>query len=709
MSRSRAVGIDLGTTYSAVSWLQESGKTAMIPNSEGDILTPSVVLFEDQEVVVGKEAKKAGPLKPARYAECVKRDMGSPVYSRAICDEYLPPEVIQAWVLKKLKGDIVRALGPDFFAVITVPAFFDEPRRKATADAGNMAALPVLDVVNEPTAAALAFGEELGYLSATGDVRGPLKVLVYDLGGGTFDVTILDMRPGDLRTVATDGDVRLGGRDWDLRLADHAAEAFIQEHREDPRTNPASLQRLLIEVEEAKRTLSARQNATIRVDHAGSSTTVKVTRERFEELTGDLLQRTAYTTRQVLTTAGLSWKDVNRVLLVGGATRMPMVGRMLEQLSGIKPDLKVHPDEAVARGAAIYAGYLLATQPNSAKPPAFTVTNVNSHSLGIEGLDSKTMRKRNVIVIPRNTPLPARVKERFVTKTENQRSIVVQVLEGESATPSECTPIGRTSLRDLPPGLPASWPVEITYEYETNGRLNVSAVVPGTNRDVKLQLEREGSLSDERLARWKQVVSNEGGLDLFAEIIAEELNLPKGAPSYTPTANAEHLVAHASAGAAQATGPLKPTAAASAAAGSPPTGPRPVPLQATTVADNPAAAKSAIGDGAAHRAPWSMPVAPRQSAPLAAPPTASPSAAAHSAATISPLASTAKSLPSKSSSSGLLTLIGFALAAVAGLMLGYYILCYLNPTGNFLGLPPDWFPWQIETPATESGTESGRD
>ena len=183
MSRSRAVGIDLGTTYSAVSWLQDSGKTAMISNSEGDILTPSVVLFEDKEVVVGKEAKKVGPLKPTRYADCVKRDMGSPVYSRAICGEYMPPEVIQAWVLKKLKADIVRAVGLDFRVVITVPAFFDEPRRKATADAGSMAALPVLDVVNEPTAAALAFGEELRYLSAAGDVREPLKVLVYDLGG----------------------------------------------------------------------------------------------------------------------------------------------------------------------------------------------------------------------------------------------------------------------------------------------------------------------------------------------------------------------------------------------------------------------------------------------------------------------------------------------------------------------------------------------
>ncbi|HQU42718.1 MAG TPA: Hsp70 family protein, partial [Pirellulales bacterium] len=663
MSRNRAVGIDLGTTYSAVSWLHESGKTAMIPNSEGDVLTPSVVLFEDDEIIVGKEAKKVGPLKPTRFAECVKRDMGSPVYSRAICGDYMPPEVVQAWVLKKLKADILRTLGPDFRAVITVPAFFDEPRRKATADAGSMAALPVLDVVNEPTAAALAFGEELGYLTTSGEVREPLKVLVYDLGGGTFDVTVLDMRPGDLRTLATDGDVRLGGRDWDTRLADHAAEAFVKEHREDPRTNPASLQRLLTEVEEAKRTLSARQNATIRVDHAGSSTTVKVTRELFEQITTDLLERTSYTTRQVLAAAGLEWKDIQRVLLVGGATRMPMVSRMLSQLSGIEPDRRVHPDEAVARGAAIYAGYLLATQPDSAKAPAFTVTNINSHSLGIEGIDSKTQRKRNVIVIPRNTPLPAKVKERFVTKTENQRSIVVQVLEGESSAPSDCTSIGRTSLRDLPPGLPAGWPVEITYEYETNGRLKVSATVPGTNREVKLQLEREGALSDERIARWKQAVSTDGGMDVFADIIADELKLAKNTPGFAPAANVDHWGASAEAKGASVPvnpAPLPPAAtmpvpmhpsgissptmvpsfpAPAATAGAA----RPVPLPAPApssmpqplLAGLPTAAPTAAE--AARPAVWSHPVSPRplNPQPLAAP-AAAPLAAPSPPATSTP-------------------------------------------------------------------------
>jgi len=741
MSRSRAVGIDLGTTYSAVAWLQDSGKTAMIANADGDVLTPSVVLFEDGDVLVGKEAKKVGVLKSARFAECVKRDMGSIVYSKPICGEFMPPEVIQAWILKRLKADAVRALGPDMRVVITVPAFFDEPRRKATADAGAMAALPVLDVVNEPTAAALAFGEELGYLSPSGDTKEPLKVLVYDLGGGTFDVTLLDMRPGDLRTLATDGDVRLGGRDWDMRLADFAAEQFIHEHREDPRENPASLQRLLVEVEEAKRTLSARQHATIRVDHTGSTSTIKVSREQFEQITADLLERTSYTTRQVLAAAGLTWTDVNRVLLVGGSTRMPMVARMLFELSKITPDQRVHPDEAVARGAAIYAGYLMATQPDSLKQPTFTVTNVNSHSLGIEGIDPKTTRKRNVIVIPRNTSLPAKVKERFVTKSENQRSIVVQVLEGESSTPSECTEIGRTVLRDLPPGLPNGWPVEITYEYGSNGRLKVTAVVPGTHREVNLELEREGALTEEKVARWKQAVSVEGGFDAFGALVAEELKSLKPGNAYAPVPAASTQAAQASTQAVKAT-LVSPSAASAPAvkatlvapgtqsaiplhATAPmPTKPMPAkPLASTPLPIQPqpqvqGQAAPQQGGAAAPRQVWSNPVLHSQ-------PGAGPSAAPHPAgaapgyaipAAQRPLLAAAQTAaspllqadpnlhsatpsipPRRSGAKGpIVTTVGFGLSAIVGLAIGYYVLCYANPNGNFLHLPPGWFPWKVE-------------
>lgn len=528
MANKRAVGIDLGTTYSAVSWRQESGHTAMVTNSEGDVLTPSVVLFEDHEIVVGKQAKKAGPLRPDRYAETVKRDMGNPVYSRPIQGKFVPPEVIQACILRQLKGDTIQALGPDFEAVITVPAFFDEPRRQATAAAGDMAGLNVIDIVNEPMAAALAFGEELGYLTQTGAPKQQLTLLVYDLGGGTFDVTLVELQQGDVRTIATDGDVRLGGRDWDQRLADYAAQAFINQHREDPRTNPASLQLLLNQVEEAKRTLSARQQAKVRVEHAGASIEVPVTRELFEGLTVDLVQRTAHTTRELLKTANRSWDQVQHILLVGGATRMPMIANMLETMSGIKPDRNVHPDEAVARGAAIYAHYFLCLR-GDADAPTFQIANVNSHSLGVESIDPSTMRKVNMVVIPRNTSLPARVTREFMTKSDGQTSVAVQVLEGESAFPSECTAIGRTSITGIPPHLPRGTPVDVTFEYGVDGRLSVRARLRSGLHTVDLELQRSAALSSEHVKQWKKVLSTATGFQSLRQIL-EQYGVASGPP-----------------------------------------------------------------------------------------------------------------------------------------------------------------------------------
>jgi len=535
MTNRKAVGIDLGTTFSAVAWIDESGRSAMVCNAEGELLTPSVVLFDDAEVVVGKEARSATIVHPDRVAEWVKRDMGAPVYNRPIRGEYLPPEVIQACILRKLRADLVEALGPEVSVVITVPAYFDEPRRKATADAGEMAGLAVLDIVNEPTAAALAFGEILGYLSPTGAAGEEMTVLVYDLGGGTFDVTLLRLEPGDIRTVATDGDVQLGGHDWDMRLLDHVAKSFNAAHGVDPRDDPAALNRLYNGIIEAKHTLSARSRATIRVDHAGRSGQIQVTRDEFEELTADLLERTAYTTRQLLIAARTDWTQVSRVLLVGGATRMPMVQRMLHELSGTRADLTVNPDEAVARGAALYAGHLLAAQAPGGGEPSFQVTNVNSHSLGVEGIEQETLRKTNVVLIPRNTPLPARFAERFITKSEGQRSIVIQVLEGESSLPGECTAIGRTVIRDLPPGLPQGWPVEVTFEYGANGRLSVRGVVPGTHRDVELRIERDVGLSGEGISRWRKTVSSTSGFDAFEAMLGEVLNLSGPGSQATPS------------------------------------------------------------------------------------------------------------------------------------------------------------------------------
>ncbi len=536
MAREKPIGIDLGTTYSAVAWVDESGRSAMLGNAEGDLLTPSVVLFGDSEVVVGKEARGAATVHPDWVAQWVKRDMGSAAYCRPIRGKCLPPEVIQACILRKLRTDAAGIVGPEVRVVITVPAYFDEPRRKATADAGEMAGLKVLDIVNEPTAAALAFGEMLGYLSPTGEAKQDMTVLVYDLGGGTFDATLLRLAPGEIKTIATDGDVQLGGHDWDQRLANYVAEEFQKLHQCDPRQDPVGMNRLLGAVIEAKHTLSARSRASIRVEHDGRASQVEVTREQFNELTADLLERTAYTARQLLADARLQWKDVSRVLLVGGSTRMPVVAQMLRQVTGISPDRTVNPDEAVARGAALYAGYLLAKEGRGGPEATFEVTNVNAHSLGVEGIDRQTLRKTNVVLIPRNTPLPAEFTERFSTKSEEQRSIVVQVLEGESSLPAECTPVGRTVIRGLPSGLPKGWPIEVTFEYGANGRLSVRAVVPGTHQDAGLELQRTVGLSHEKIDRWKHPVASSAGFDAFESMV---LDVMDGSGPGTPRASGE--------------------------------------------------------------------------------------------------------------------------------------------------------------------------
>ena len=540
MPKIHAVGIDLGTTMSAVAYIADTGQTTMLRNSEGDFLTPSVVLFDNENVVVGKAARRAVGSRAGSVAECAKRDMGKKSLTHPIQGENLPPEVIQACILKQLKRDATEVLGDDFQVVITVPAFFDERRRRATADAGEMAGLNVLDIVNEPTAAALAYGEHLGYLTTTGAPREDMKVLIYDLGGGTFDVTLIELKPGDVRTIATDGDVYLGGRDWDQRLVNYVADQFVAEHGEDPRQDPGSCARLFQAVEQAKQTLSVRSKTTVTVEHFGRSSVVEVTRKVFEELTEDLLERTSYTSRQVLVEGKCDWDEIDRVLLVGGSTRMPMVAQMLEELSGITPDRSVNPDEAVARGAAIYAAYLMATKGvGGASAPQFKVVDVNSHSLGIEGIDQSTGRKENIILIPRNTPLPARVANRFVTKMQGQKTIVVKVLEGESTDPAACITIGKAVMRNLPDELRKGHPIEVAYRYGANGRLDVRARVPGTNREIAMELQRDGGMTTSTIEQWRQVITSTAGFSAFEKMLENVLDLDDSGNGDASSPNAD--------------------------------------------------------------------------------------------------------------------------------------------------------------------------
>lgn len=506
-----AIGIDLGTTYSVVAYVDPQGRPMSIANANGDILTPSVVLFDVEGTVVGREAVLASTLEPDRVAECVKRDMGSKFYRKKIGGEFLPPAVISSYILRQLKADAERKLGPVSKAVITVPAYFDETRRRATMDAGRLAGLEVLDIFNEPTAAAIVYGYQEGFLDRSGKVKSdkPVRVLVYDLGGGTFDVTVVEMTTQSFKAVATDGDVRLGGKDWDEKLVEIAAARLAENLGEDPRRDPETLQEMWIAAETAKKTLSERPKATMYVNYRGKRHKVEVTRHEFEEATGSLVLRTRTTAEIVVMQAGLTWQEIDRVVVVGGSTRMPMITAMLAELAGRSIDHTVSADEAVAHGAALYADLLLERQGAGTGKTQFSVTNVNSHSLGVVGVDPLTGRRRNRIIIPKNTALPHSAAGRFKTSRANQPNVKITVMEGESDSPEGCTEVGLCVIEGLPSNLPAGWPVEVRYTYRENGRLQVSASLVGHAARVTTDFMRDNSLSDDDLMLWAECLSAE--------------------------------------------------------------------------------------------------------------------------------------------------------------------------------------------------------
>ncbi len=504
--RNTPFGIDLGTTYSVVAQLDSKGIPRTVSNAEGDLTTPSVVLFDKERIVVGKEALKAATIEPERIAQFAKREMGNPLFPKEINGEYFPPEVIQSLILEKLKQDTIAKVGHCDGVVITVPAYFNETRRKATQDAGRMAGLEVLDIINEPTAAAIAFGIQEGFLDGDGNSLRKETILVYDLGGGTFDVSVLSIDGRHYKVLATDGNFMLGGIDWDGQIVDMIADQFIAEHFVDPRKSPSGYQRLLREAEDAKRTLSTREKAMIPFEHAGNAIRIDLTRAEFEMRTANLVDRTRFTTKKVLGDARLHWTDLSRILLVGGSTRMPMVSKMLREETGIEPDQSLAADEAVAHGAAIYANLLRKAEQKSRE---FTVTNVNAHALGVLGVELSTKRKRTRVVLDRNTPLPAKKSAVFQTVTDSQPSVAVNIVEGGDSSGHNSAPIGKCVIRNLPPSLPSGTPVVVTFSYAANGRLKVKAVLPSLKKRATVEIERTSCLSDAKVDEWGRRIRNQ--------------------------------------------------------------------------------------------------------------------------------------------------------------------------------------------------------
>ncbi|MGI9465607.1 MAG: Hsp70 family protein [Rubripirellula sp.] len=506
MKRSHpAIGIDLGTTNSAVAFVDSTGRPETIRNSEGGLSTPSVIFFDRGNPVIGAEAVEAGVEEPERLAMFAKRDVGEQVFRNAICGAKLPPEVLQALILTKLKEDAELKLGELEKAVITVPAFFNEPCRKATQDAGKLAGLEVLDIINEPTAAAICYGVQQGFLSAQGAASAKERVLVYDLGGGTFDVTVMEIENRKYHTIATNGDVYLGGIDWDRRVVDFIAEAWIKEHGDDLRDDPIAEQLLLRKANQIKHALTQRESVPIAFGYQGKRIRPDMNRETFKELTEDLLERTLMTVELVLDEADVKWSDLTRLILVGGSTRMPMIHDELSRLSNLEIDRSLSPDEAVAHGAAIYAGIRLGHECESFA--GVSVTNVNSHDLGVLAVDPATGDPRRQIMIKRNTSLPARKSIRFRTHEDGQRNVKVEVVEGGDDRGRNATRIGKCLVDDLPRGTPKGTFVDVLFDYSQDGRLVVSANLPTLKQVAEMTMDRAAGLSEEVLEKWTALLA----------------------------------------------------------------------------------------------------------------------------------------------------------------------------------------------------------
>ena len=496
-----AIGIDLGTTYSAVAMLDKQGQPQTLENSEGDKITPSVLLFKGDNVIVGKEAVKAMATHHDAIADHSKRYLGQRSFEQEFGGVQYPPEALQAWILKKLGDDVQQRIGDFKCAVITVPAYFDEARRKATQDAGYMAGIEVLDIINEPTAAAIAYGAQQA--SDPDSPTGSQTVLVYDLGGGTFDVSIVNIDGCEFITLATDGDVQLGGIDWDQRIVDMIAEQFIAEHGSDPRNDSNTLGKLWRDAQDAKHTLTSRQECTLICDYQGNEMSFTLTRDEFATITSDLVERTRFTTMQTLAAAQLEWDAIDRILLVGGSTRMPAITDMLTQLGNRPLDQSLSPDEAVAHGAALHAAICLSEL--AGEPARFTVKNVNSHSLGVIGVEPATGRPRTGHIIPRNSPLPITARRRFRLR-KGQTSIILQVVEGESKSPDACIMIGQCDIKGIPHDLPEKSKLEVRFRYRSDGRLSMRFLIEGTDIKLEHEFKRENSLTQEQLDAWRDFI-----------------------------------------------------------------------------------------------------------------------------------------------------------------------------------------------------------
>ncbi|MBD3158825.1 MAG: molecular chaperone DnaK [Candidatus Lokiarchaeota archaeon] len=504
------VGIDLGTTNSGIAYM-EGGKPQIIPNAEGKRLTPSVVgITEKGEIIVGELAKRQAISMPGRTIRSIKRHMGED-YTVEIDDKQYTPQEISAMILRKLKSDAEDYLDEEIEqAVITVPAYFNDSQRQATKDAGRIAGLDVLRIVNEPTASTLAYG--LGK-------KEEMKVLVYDLGGGTFDVSILDIAEDVYEVMSTAGDTKLGGDDWDQRIMDWIVEEFKKEHGVDLSDSLEAMQRIKEAAEQAKIELSTVKETNINLPYITADESgpkhidLDLTRAKFEQMTDDLVQKTMGPLRRALSDAKLEPEEVDKILLVGGATRMPMIQQSVRGIFGKEGEKSINPDEVVALGAAVQAGVL------SGETKDILLLDVTPLTLAIETLGGKATP-----LIPRNTTIPTKKSKVFTTAADGQTAVDIHVVQGERPLAKDNMSLGKFQLVGIPPAPRGTPQIEVTFDIDADGIVNVKAEDKATGNEQSITIKATTNLSEEEIEEMVEEAEEYAEEDKKREAIIDAKN-----------------------------------------------------------------------------------------------------------------------------------------------------------------------------------------